>query len=148
MAEQRYPEPTVGALICNRQGQVLLLKSDKWRGGYVVPGGHVELGETLEEALRREIKEETGLEIHGIEFLLFQEFIFDDSFWEKRHFLFFDHACRTDSLDVRLNCEAQEYVWVTALEALGLPIDAYTRRAIEVYLARHSQPQATPQATS
>lgn len=74
--------------------------------------------------------------------MLLQEFIFDDSFWEKRHFLFFDHSCRTESLDVRLNSEAQEYVWIAAEEALRLPIDAYTRRAIEVYLARQSQPRA------
>jgi len=144
MAKQRYPEPTVGALICNPQGQLLLLKSDKWRGSYVVPGGHVELGETLEEALRREINEETGLKIHDIELLLFQEFIFDDTFWEKRHFIFFDYTCCTDSTEVRLNNEAQEYVWITADEALRLPMDAYTRRAIEVYLARHIQPLAGP----
>lgn len=57
MTDQRYPEPTVGALILNLQGQLFLMKSPKWRGKYVVPGGHVELGESLEEALRREIKE-------------------------------------------------------------------------------------------
>jgi nucleoside triphosphatase len=136
MATQHYPEPTVGALIVNTEGQLLLIKSHKWHGRYVVPGGHVELGETLEQALRREVREETGLEIYDIEFLLLQEFIFDDAFWQNRHFIFFDFACKTSGLHVTLNSEAQEYVWVAPGDALDLPVDDYTRRAIEAYLER------------
>jgi len=45
------------------------MKSHKWHDAYVIPGGHIELGETAEEALRREIKEETALDIYGIEFI-------------------------------------------------------------------------------
>ncbi|HUW13284.1 MAG TPA: NUDIX domain-containing protein [Anaerolineae bacterium] len=134
--QQQYPEPTVGALIFNPAGELLLLKSHKWHGKWVVPGGHVELGETLEEALRREVKEETGLDTQDIEFVLFQEFIYDIPFWEQRHFIFFDFACRSDLTDVILNSEAQESVWVLPQDALGYPMDSYTRRAIETYLER------------
>ena len=84
----------------------------------MIPGGHIELGERMEDALRREIREETGLEIHDIVFLGFQEYIYDDKFWKKRHFVFFDYVCRTDDIDVTLNDEAQSYVWVTIEEAL------------------------------
>lgn len=138
MAEQQYPEPTVGALIFNPEGELLLLKSHKWRDKYVIPGGHIELGETLEEALRREIKEETGLDIHDIEFIWFQEFIYDDAFWKRRHFIFFDYACKADSTDVTLNSEAQESMWVAAQDALNLLMDAYTKRTIERYLSSAS----------
>jgi nucleoside triphosphatase len=136
MARQRFPEPTVGALILSPGEKLFLVRSHKWRGRYAVPGGHIELGERMEEALRREVREETGLDIHNIEFLCFQEFIYDDDFWEKRHFIFFDFACRTDSTAVVLNDEGQEYVWASIEEALRLPIEPYTRVAIQKYVEK------------
>ena len=134
MTKQQFPEPTVGALIFDPEGKLFLMKSHKWRDKYVVPGGHIELGERMEDALKREVKEETNLDIYDIEFLGFQEFIFDDAFWRKGHFIFFDYVCRTDSTDVRLNSEAQEYVWVSLEDALELPIEPYTSVAIQEYL--------------
>ena len=140
MAEQQFPEPTVGALIFDAEGRLFLMSSHKWRGKWVVPGGHIELGERMEEALRREVKEETNLDIHDIEFVCFQEFVYDQRFWKQRHFIFFDFACRTGSSDVRLNDEAQEYVWVTLHDALHLPLEHYTAVAIREYLKKWRVP--------
>jgi len=133
---QQYPEPTVGALIFNAEGKLFLMRSHKWKGKWVVPGGHIELGERMEDALRREVKEETNLEIRDLEFLCFQEFIYDERFWKRCHFIFFDYACRTDSTEVKLNEEAEEYLWVTLDEALTLPVEHYTAVAIGEYLRR------------
>ena len=138
MNESRYPEPTAGALIQDPEGRILLLKSHKFNDRYAIPGGHIELGETAEEALRREIREETGLEIHDVEFLLYQDFVYDDAFWKKKHFIFLDFICRSDCTEVEINEEAQDYVWSAPEDALALPIDRYTARAIEALLARRS----------
>ena len=121
MAEQQFPEPTAGALIFNKDNKILLMKSYKWKDKYVIPGGHVELGERIEDALKREIKEDTGLDIYDIKFVFFQEFIYGEEFWKKKHFIFFNFACKTDSSDVKLDSEGQSYVWVTLEEALKLP---------------------------
>jgi nucleoside triphosphatase len=136
MAEQQYPEPTVGALIFNRQGKLFLMRSHKWKGKWVVPGGHIELGERMEDALRREVKEETNLDIYDLEFLCFHEFIYDERFWKRSHFIFFDYACRTDATEATLNDEAEEYRWVTLDEALALPVEYYTAVAIREYLKK------------
>lgn len=136
MTDQTYPEPTVGVFIFNQAGELLLLKSHKWPGMYVVPGGHVELGERIEDAAIRETKEETGLDVYDLEFINFQEFIYDPSFWKPKHFIFFDYACRTDSTDVKLNDEAEEHRWVKLDAAVDLPLDAYTRTSIEKLLDR------------
>lgn len=137
MTDQIFPEPTVGIFIFNPAGELLLLKSHKWPDGkHVVPGGHVELGESIEQAAIREAKEETGLDVHDLEFINFQEFIYDPAFWKQRHFIFFDFAARTESLEVTLNDEAEEHVWVWLDAALHLPLDSYTRASIEIIMKR------------
>src|SRR3989344_5002430 len=133
-AEQQFPEPIVGALIFNPEGKIFLMKSHKWRGQYVIPGGHIELWETAEEALKREIKEETGLDVDNVKFIMHQEFIFDPMFWKRRHFIFLDFACKSKSTEVRLNSEGQEYVWANPQAALKLSIEPYTRIAMQTYL--------------
>ena len=134
MRKQQFPEPTVGALIFNQKGEIFLMKSYKWKDKYVIPGGHIELGETIEEALKREVKEETNLDIYNIEFVNLQEFIFDKHFFKKKHFIFLDYVCKTKSLKVKLNSEGQSYIWIAPEKALKLPIEPYTKRAIKEYL--------------
>lgn len=131
MAEQIFPEPTVGVFIFSQAGELLLLKSHKWPGKYVVPGGHVELGERLADTAIREAKEETGLDIYDLEFINFQEFIYDPTFWKPRHFIFFDYVCKTESTEVQLNDEAEEHVWVRLEAAVHMPLDVYTRTSID-----------------
>jgi nucleoside triphosphatase len=62
--------------------------------------------------------------------------MYDDAYWKRRHFVFFDYVCRTDATDVTLNEEAQSYVWVPVEEALTLDIEPYTERTIRAYLER------------
>ena len=134
MADQIYPEPTVGVFIFNNEGKVLLLRSHKWPDGYTIPGGHIELGEHIEQAAQREALEETGLVIRDLHLLCFQEFVYDPSFWKPRHFIFFDYACQTDSTKVRLNDEAESYFWIEPEKALDLALDHYTRVSVLKYL--------------
>ena len=140
MKKQSYPHPTVGALIFNPEGKLLLVRTHKFHNKYVVPGGHIEVGEKMTDALIREVKEETGLDIYDLEFIFFQEFIQDEAFWEKMHFIFFDFACKTDSSEVKLNNEAQSYKWATLDETQKLPIDSYTGNAIRELQKRRKNP--------
>jgi nucleoside triphosphatase len=133
LTEQQYPIPSVAALIFNSEGKLLLVKSHKWKGKYVIPGGRIEVGERMEDALRREIREETGLQIHDIKFICYHEVIFDEGFWEKMHFISFDFCCKTRSTEVCLNEEAEEHIWISIDQALQLPILPYLKKSIEAY---------------
>jgi nucleoside triphosphatase len=134
MEKQQYPEPTVGALIFNPERKILLIKGEKFKETYVIPSGHIEVGETFEEALRREVKEETGLDIDNIQLLSLQESIFNPHYFTKRHFLYIDFACTTTSTQVTLNEECREFVWVTLPDALNLPLHPYTRAFLTEYM--------------
>ena len=112
----QYPEITVGAVIFNSDNKILLCKSHKWNDKYIIPGGHIELGEKMETALKREILEETGLEIYNIDLISIKESVYNKAFDKDKHFIFIDYICRTDSDDVILNEEAEEYEWVALNE--------------------------------
>jgi phosphoglycolate phosphatase len=139
---QVYPEPTVGGLVQRDDGKVLLCDSHKWPGLYTVPGGHVELGETCEDALVREIKEEVGLDIKVQELISIQQVIYPKEFWKKAHFVFFDYLCiaegnQTPKVDSN---EIQSTIWVGPKDALGLNIDRYLKHFIRRILDRENTP--------
>jgi nucleoside triphosphatase len=132
---QEYPEATVGGLVVRQDGKVLLVKSHKWSGLYSVPGGHVEFGEKLEDAVVREVAEETGLRVKPRQLLLVQDAVYAAEFYRPKHFIFFDYLCDLVSGDVRLDREElQEYAWLDPVESLQLELEPYTRRLVESYI--------------
>ncbi len=136
---KQYPEPIAGAFIFNPKGELFLMKSHKWSDMYVIPGGHVELGETLHEALIREAKEETGLVVFDPQFICFWEFISGEEFHKKKHMIFFNYLVRTNDTNVTLNEEAQEYIWVDPKGSLKLPLNSYTRKTLEQYILKEKK---------
>ena len=134
---QVYPEPTVGGLIINKEGKILLARSHKWFDKYTLPGGHIEVGETMREAVTREVKEEVGLDVEVAELLLMQEAIFAEEFWKRKHFIFFDFLCKSKDQQVKLDGrEIQEYVWEYPGAAFRLNLDSFTKKTLEKYLER------------
>jgi nucleoside triphosphatase len=132
---QNFPEATVGALIVNSNGEILLVKSYKWGSKYTVPGGHIELGERSEVAVRREVKEEVGLEVEPVRILLVQEAIFPADYIKHEHYIFLDYLCRATSPTVKLDGkEIQEYVWTNPNDVLRLELESFTRNLVEEYL--------------
>ena len=132
---QLYPEATVGALVANSEGEVLIVRSNKWGNKYTVPGGHIELGERAEDAIKREVKEETGLEIHSVKLLLVQQAIYPADYYKHEHFVFMDYLCRSLNSEVKLDGrELQQYVWIKPDEALKLDLEDYTRNFVLKYL--------------
>ena len=139
---QTYPEATVGALVVNEKGEVLMVRSHKWGDKYTVPGGHIELGERAEDAIRREVKEETGLDAEPVELLIVQQAIYPNHFYKHEHYVFMDYVLNTKSLKVQLDGrELQDYVWVQPQDALKLDLEAYTRNFVVKYLEKYRKPK-------
>ncbi|MDX2250632.1 MAG: NUDIX domain-containing protein [Bacteroidia bacterium] len=128
------PLPTVGGLIFNPEGKILLVRTHKWADLLGTPGGKMEYGETMEEAFIREAKEETGLDIYDLKFVLIRDAINHPQFYRPNHFILINFTAQTYSSEVILNDEAYEYQWVGLEESLLLDLNQPTRVLIETVM--------------
>ena len=106
-----------------RDGKVLIVRRGRApaKGVYTLPGGGVELGETLEQAVIREILEETALEIEPVELVGFRQAIARDAAGRvERHFVILPFAARYLGGEIALNEELSEADWRDPSELSGL----------------------------
>lgn len=123
------------AIIENPEGKILLVKSPKWHNKWTMPGGHIEPGETISEALLREAKEEMGLPLKSQGVIAYGELIGSKDFVRPAHFIYFDILCKTESKDVKLdNKELTDYKWVTPQEALKMDLAESYDKTIQDYM--------------
>ena len=129
--ESHPPIVTVGGLIFNGAGNVLMIRTHKWSDLWGIPGGKIKWGEPSADALRREINEETGLDVTDIEFVLVQDCIHSKEFYRDAHFVLLNYTCRcAGEPPVKLNDEAREFRWLTVGQALEMPINQPTRKLL------------------
>ncbi|MFA6306328.1 MAG: nucleotide exchange factor GrpE [Patescibacteria group bacterium] len=106
----KYAITGVSAFIFNKDGKLLLTRSPKWGNLWVVPGGKVDFGESMEQTLKREMKEELNLDISNIEYLTTIEL----NRTEERpnlHMVVNEFIATADDDDVKLNDEHSEFDW-------------------------------------
>lgn len=132
MAEKKVPRVTVGVVILNFKNEVLVVESHKYPDLFTIPAGHVKFGETLEEAVVREVKEETNLEAKDVKFIRWSEAINNTDYYDKNlHFISFNYSCKVIDTNVKLNNESQSYQWLTIKKALELNLDSFTKGSLE-----------------
>jgi ADP-ribose pyrophosphatase YjhB (NUDIX family) len=114
-----------------RGGRVLLIRRGKepLYGRWVVPGGTVELGETLVQALVRELEEETGLRVEPLEVLTVFDRIERDGETVVYHFVIVDYLCRWLSGEARAASDALDVAWASPEELPGYDLPP---KALEV----------------
>jgi 8-oxo-dGTP pyrophosphatase MutT (NUDIX family) len=140
--KSQVPLSTVGMLIyAPAAHQVLLVKSHKWNHLYTVPGGKVQLGESCLEAAIREVQEETALQVTNVHFAMLQEAIYSDQFWKKKHLIMHDFVGELlpscDLQDVKLNDEAEEFIWVSPFEANQLNLAKETQALVQWFVINY-----------
>ena len=96
--QREYPEMPlmgVGAIVFNEAGHVLLIRrgSEPLRGHWSIPGGLLELGESLHEGVCREVREETGLEVEVLELVELLDRIHRHQQRVQYHYVIADFLC-------------------------------------------------------
>jgi 8-oxo-dGTP diphosphatase len=123
----------VGALILDGD-RILLVERGRepLKGYWSLPGGVVETGERLEAAVRREVREETGLEVEPAEVVeIFERIMLDEEGRTRHHYVLIDYLCRVVEGDLRAGDDANQAKWVERAQLPALKLTSGTLPVIE-----------------
>lgn len=112
---------SVAALVTNEEGKILLVNSP-WRG-WEYPGGLIEPGETFQDALRREIREEAGVEVEITGFVGICKNV-------EKDIVNIDFTCKYVSGDLTTSEESTEVIWATPEQAMDLITFPLTKKRL------------------
>ena len=123
----------VGAVIWNERGEVLLIRrlNPPRQNEWSLPGGRVEFGESLREAVVREVREETSLDIEVLAFIDVAELIDDaPAGADGTHYVLVDFCARVLAGKLAAASDAADARWFSTPEIDALPLWSETRRII------------------
>ena len=135
--KREYPDSPlvgVGAIIID-EGHVLLVKRGHppLAGEWSIPGGALEVGETVREGVVREAREETGLTVETVELLgVYDRVLRDGDGRVLYHYVLIDFLCRRVAGEAQPAGDADEACWFTRKEAGKLPLPKDTAEVIRL----------------
>lgn len=139
---REYPDrPIVGVGGVVVRGDAVLLVQrarEPLEGQWTIPGGAVEVGETLREAVVRELLEETGLQVRVLDLVdAFERIIPDDAGRIRYHYVLLDYLCERVSGDLCASSDVRDVAWVRAEEFERYQLNDKGRAVCEKALALH-----------
>ncbi|HVX65617.1 MAG TPA: NUDIX hydrolase [Bryobacteraceae bacterium] len=137
---RRYPErPILGVgAIVEQGGRVLLVERghEPQKGVWSLPGGVVEAGESLRDAVRREVREETGLDVEPVSVAeVFERIMPDRDGRLEYHYVLIDYICNVTGGSLAPASDAARAAWVPRAELSSYRITEGTLDVIEKALA-------------
>jgi ADP-ribose pyrophosphatase YjhB (NUDIX family) len=128
----KHPLVGVGGVVIHRNRVLLIRRArEPLKGEWSIPGGLVELGEDLAAGVRRELKEETGLDVEPREVIAAFDRIFREGRRVKYHYVIVDYVCRLKGGRLRPASDVVDARWVRRED---LPQYKLTEKATEVVL--------------
>jgi 8-oxo-dGTP diphosphatase len=140
----------VGGVVID-EGRALLIRrgSAPLKGEWSIPGGLLEVGETLEQGVVRELAEETGLEVRVIELIEVFERIFPappdadgtpgDAARPQYHFVILDYLCERQGGALSAGSDAAEFAWAKEEELSKFGVTVAVNRVLRKAFARERE---------
>jgi 8-oxo-dGTP diphosphatase len=131
------PVVGVGGVVLDGDRVVLVRRAHPPRQGeWSLPGGKVELGESLADAVRREVREETGLDVEvGPLVEMFDRVHRDEHGGVRYHFVIADYLCRPISGVLQAGDDAADAAWASRSELAGYAVNAHVAAVIAAAFA-------------
>jgi 8-oxo-dGTP diphosphatase len=131
------PVVGVGGVVV-QDGRALIVKRahEPRKGEWSLPGGTVELGETLVEAVKREIREETGLDVEVGEVVEVFDRVHRLEDRIRYHFVIIDYLCHPIGGTLQAGDDAEDVAWVSSYEIERYGVNEFATRVIRRGLAR------------
>ncbi len=142
-----YPEAPVAAVggVVIDDGAVLLVRRafPPRQGEWSLPGGRLELGESLADGVAREVREETGLDVDvGVVVDVFDRVHRDEAGRIRYHFVIVDFLCRPCGGTLAAGDDAADVRWVPWADVAALGVNAYAVDVIARAFRLHAEAQA------
>jgi 8-oxo-dGTP diphosphatase len=133
---REYPErPMVGVGgVVIAEGRALLIRrgSPPLEGEWSIPGGMLEISETIVEGVRRELLEETAIEVRVLDLIeVFERITRDTDGHAKYHFVILDYLCEVLKGEARAGSDVTDVAWVCEEELAGYSLTPTATRVIQ-----------------
>jgi len=127
------PVVGVGAVVIDGSRVLLVRRANEpLKGEWSLPGGAVEIGETLEVAVAREVREETGLQVDvGPIVDVLDRIRFDPDGRARYHYVLVDFICKPNSGTLACASDAEDVVWVPLVELMDYGVASATVSVIQ-----------------
>ncbi len=133
---REYPDRPLAGVggVVIAEGRALLIRrgSPPLVGQWSIPGGMLEVGETLVDGVRRELAEETGIEVRVLDLIeVFERIDLDASGKPQYHFVILDYLCEMTGGELRAASDVTDAAWAAPSELARYSLTPTATRVIE-----------------
>lgn len=134
------PIPGVAAVVLFNEDVLLVRRGNEpSKGKWGLPGGVVEIGEKVEDAVVREVEEETGISIQPVKLLdIFDSIVWDDAGRVQYHYVLCEYLCKVLAGEIHASSDVSDAKWVPLKDLESLEMNSGTRRFIKKIVEQES----------
>ncbi len=133
----------MGAIVFDGHNVLLVERAgEPLKGYWSLPGGLLETGEKLEDAIKREVKEETGLDIEILSrFDIFERIMRDADGKAEYHYVLVDYICKATGGQMSPSSDVSKVAWIPYSQIRNYKVTSGTVEAVDrAYEQRHPKP--------